>query len=90
MHEHARRKVKHQKPQRMRRMKTTDLLDVPTLTRRERLVLILRFGLDFHGKRTLPQVAKVINRCTARVRQIQFAAMGKIRDELDLTAYDAK
>jgi len=46
---------------------------------REQEVLILRFGLDAHGERTLQQVADCYGLTRERVRQIQAKALRKLR-----------
>ena len=52
---------------------------VGTLTPRERQVLILRFGLDGEGIRTLEQVGDIIHRSPERVRQIEAQALHNLR-----------
>lgn len=49
------------------------------LNSREQEVLILRFGLDAHGERTLQQVANFYGLTRERVRQIQAKALKKLR-----------
>ena len=46
---------------------------------REKLILTLRFGLDGQSTRTLEEVSQAINLTRERVRQIQIAAMEKLR-----------
>ena len=46
---------------------------------REKLILTLRFGLDGQSSRTLEEVSQAINLTRERVRQIQIAAMEKLR-----------
>ena len=46
---------------------------------REKLILTMRFGLDGQSTRTLEEVSQAINLTRERVRQIQIAAMEKLR-----------
>jgi len=46
---------------------------------REKLILTMRFGLNGQKSRTLEEVSQAINLTRERVRQIQIAAMEKIR-----------
>jgi RNA polymerase primary sigma factor len=50
------------------------------LTDREREILIRRFGLDGHSPRTLSEVASGFRLTRERVRQIEAAALRKLRD----------
>lgn len=50
-----------------------------TLTDREKLVLIKRFGFDGNGKKTLEEVAKTLCVTRERVRQIENKALKKLR-----------
>jgi len=52
---------------------------VGTLTTRQRQVLILRFGLDGEGTRTLDQVGDIIHRHRELVRQIEAQALHNLR-----------
>jgi RNA polymerase sigma factor (sigma-70 family) len=54
-----------------------------TLTRRERDVLSARFGLGGHDAQTLREVAAGLSLSAERVRQIEQAALGKIREFAD-------
>ena len=49
---------------------------------RERMILILRFGLDGSRPKTLEEVSQEIHRTRERVRQIQNQALSKLRDLL--------
>ncbi|MCH2174345.1 MAG: sigma-70 family RNA polymerase sigma factor [Lentisphaeria bacterium] len=46
---------------------------------RERLILVMRFGLDGARAKTLEEVSKIIGRTRERVRQIQNQALIKLR-----------
>ena len=50
-----------------------------TLDKRERTILLMRFGLDGKPPKTLEEVSKVIGRTRERVRQIQNKALNKLR-----------
>jgi RNA polymerase primary sigma factor len=50
-----------------------------SLTRRERKVLRLRFGIDMHHDHTLEEVAKMMDITRERVRQIEAKALRKMR-----------
>jgi len=63
--------------QEMRRERVKELLDV--LTPRERKVLILRFGLDGGGSRTLEKVGEFFGVTRERARQIEAEALRKLR-----------
>ena len=52
------------------------------LDERERMILILRFGLDGSRPKTLEEVSQEIHRTRERVRQIQNQALSKLRDLL--------
>ena len=49
------------------------------MNERERRVLVLRYGLDDNISRTLGETAKFFNITRERVRQIEVAAMRKLR-----------
>ena len=51
---------------------------------REKLILNLRFGLLGQPPRTLEEVSKAVNLTRERVRQIQIAALGKLRTQMKL------
>jgi RNA polymerase primary sigma factor len=51
---------------------------------REQLILNLRFGLMGQPPRTLEEVSKAVNLTRERVRQIQIAALGKLRTKMKL------
>jgi RNA polymerase primary sigma factor len=53
------------------------LLDV--LTPRERRVIMLRFGLGGEGEHTLEEIGRQFDLSRERIRQIEQAAMGKLR-----------
>lgn len=53
-----------------------------TLDKRERAILLLRFGLDGSQPKTLDQISKQIGRTRERVRQIQKRALAKLRHAL--------
>lgn len=53
------------------------------LDERERLIIILRFGLDGHRPHTLKEISEVVGRTRERVRQIQFSALDKLKRYLD-------
>lgn len=50
-----------------------------TLKEKERRVIILRFGLDGREPMTLSEIAKVIGLTRERIRQIEMAAIAKLR-----------
>ena len=50
-----------------------------TLSERERMVLILRFGLEDGKSRTLEEVGEVFNVTRERIRQIEAKALRKLR-----------
>ena len=50
-----------------------------TLTPREQRILILRFGLEGGGARSLVEVAKEFNVTKERIRQIESRALRKLR-----------
>jgi RNA polymerase sigma factor (sigma-70 family) len=58
---------------------------LPNLKDRSQLVLKMRFGIGFERTHTLDEVAKVVNLTRERVRQIEVAAIKKLRmsNELD-------
>ncbi len=49
------------------------------LTPRERVVMAMRFGLDEHHEHTLEQVAQTFDLTRERIRQIEAAALHKLR-----------
>ena len=51
---------------------------------RERQVMYLRFGLDGNGCRTLDETGKSIGRSRERVRQIEAAAIRKLKNKINL------
>ncbi|MFW1678666.1 sigma-70 family RNA polymerase sigma factor [Pontibacter sp. JAM-7] len=53
------------------------------LTRRERQVLEMRFGIECHTEHTLQQIATQLNVSTERVRQIQHSALDKLQQRAD-------
>jgi RNA polymerase primary sigma factor len=55
-----------------------------TLKGREQLILNLRFGLKGQPPQTLEEVSKTVNLTRERVRQIQIAAMQKLRSQIKL------
>ena len=52
---------------------------IETLTRREKAVLYSRFGLNGHDPKNLEEIGKELNITDERVRQIQSAALVKLR-----------
>jgi RNA polymerase sigma factor (sigma-70 family) len=52
---------------------------ISTLDHRERIVLVLRYGLDGEPGRTLSDVGAHLNITRERVRQIETRALGKLR-----------
>ena len=56
---------------------------VDKLEPREKLILILRFGLDGERPKTLEEVSKRIARTRERVRQIQNLALKKLKRLID-------
>ncbi|MBU1863596.1 MAG: sigma-70 family RNA polymerase sigma factor [Candidatus Omnitrophica bacterium] len=52
------------------------------VSEREKKILILRFGLHNHDAHTLEETAQQFGITRERVRQIEFAALKKIRDQL--------
>ena len=50
-----------------------------TLSRKEEMVLTLRFGLNDNYPRTLEEVAKIFGLCRERIRQIEVKALSKLR-----------
>jgi DNA-directed RNA polymerase sigma subunit (sigma70/sigma32) len=53
------------------------------LDERERTIISLRFGLDGERPRTLSTVSEAMQRTRERVRQIQVAAIAKLRAMMD-------
>ena len=56
---------------------------ISRLDERERLILITRFGLDGSRRKTLEDVSQMIGRTRERVRQIQNAALRKLKKYID-------
>ncbi len=56
---------------------------IDKLESREKLILILRFGLDGGRPKTLEEVSKKIGRTRERVRQIQNLALKKLKKYID-------
>jgi RNA polymerase nonessential primary-like sigma factor len=56
---------------------------ITQLPERERWVLERRFGLNDHGVQTLAEVAEQLGLTRERVRQIQAAALKKLRDLME-------
>lgn len=56
---------------------------IDRLDDREKLILILRFGLDGARPKTLEEVSRIIGRTRERVRQIQNQALKKLRRYID-------
>ena len=56
---------------------------VEQLDERERTIILRRFGLDGGRPWTLDQLSELIGLTRERVRQIQYAALDKLRDLLD-------
>jgi RNA polymerase nonessential primary-like sigma factor len=50
------------------------------LTKQQRLVVEKRFGLDGQGRRTLEEVGQMLGVTRERVRQVQMAALGRLRE----------
>ena len=50
---------------------------------RERHVLMMRFGLDPHGPRTLKEIGQQLSLTRERVRQIQNEALAKLSSQFD-------
>ena len=64
----------------MKNILREELLSVMSiLTERERMILILRFGLSDGRPRTLEEVGKVYNVTRERIRQIEEKALNKLR-----------
>lgn len=61
---------------------TFDMLE--NLTPRERKAIILRWGVDGTGERTLEQVANILDVTRERVRQIEAKAFRKLRRRKEL------
>lgn len=56
---------------------------LPALDRREQRILVLRFGLDGRGEKTLEEIGDEIGLTRERVRQIQELALKKLRRRMD-------
>ena len=54
------------------------------LTERERDILILRYGLNKNGPMTLDEIGKGYGLTRERIRQIEYKALGKLRNLRDL------
>ena len=52
------------------------------LSKRDKYILTLRFGLDSGQPRTLEQVAQEVGRCKERVRQLQDEALANLRRKI--------
>ena len=50
------------------------------LTEQQRLVVKQRYGLDGQGRRTLEEVGQMLGVTRERVRQVQMAALGRLRE----------
>lgn len=50
------------------------------LSKQQRDVLRHRFGLDGHGRRTLEEVGQLLGVTRERVRQVQLAALARLKD----------
>jgi len=55
---------------------------VSSLTERERDIIVMRYGLDGKGKRTLQEIGKKYNISKERVRQIENEIKKKLKEEL--------
>lgn len=56
---------------------------IQRLDQRERVILIMRYGLDGSRPQTLEEVSKVIGRTRERVRQIQMQSLKKLRGMIE-------
>ncbi len=54
-------------------------LPYPRLTKREAMVIAMRFGLNGHVEHTLEQVGRQLGVTRERVRQIEVKALRKLR-----------
>jgi RNA polymerase primary sigma factor len=52
---------------------------IGTLNKRERTVIVLRYGLDAEPSRTLADVGTLLGITRERVRQLEHRALGKLR-----------
>ena len=59
------------------RLLSTWLRQLPT---QQRDVMLHRFGLDGHGRKTLEEVGRLLGVTRERVRQVQLAALAKLKD----------
>ena len=59
------------------RLLSTWLGQLPT---QQRDVMLHRFGLDGHGRKTLEEVGRLLGVTRERVRQVQLAALAKLKD----------
>lgn len=53
------------------------------LSKRDKYILGLRFGLDGHAPRTLEEVAQEVGRCRERVRQLQDEALFNLKQAIE-------
>jgi RNA polymerase sigma factor (sigma-70 family) len=60
-----------------------------SLETRDRQVMVLRFGLDGEGPRTLDEVGKALNVTKERVRQIEMRALHRLKDQGDAASLRA-
>ncbi len=67
-------------------MTNKNLRQSDILTERELLVLKMRFGIDMPNQETwtLHQIAKIFKISHERVRQIEYRALQKLRDNPDM------
>lgn len=59
-----------------------------TLDERERLILVMRFGLDGQARRTLEEVGEKFNVTRERIRQLQNVGLRNLKLALESTAPD--
>jgi RNA polymerase primary sigma factor len=60
---------------------------VQTLDQRERVILRLRFGLDGESPKTLDEIGQELGVSSERVRQLQKAALKKVRCRMNNLEY---
>ena len=67
-------------------MPNKDLNQSDQMTERELLILKMRFGIDMPNEETwtLHQIAKIFKISHERVRQIEYQALQKLRDNPDM------